>query len=234
MNVETWIILGLVAVLYLPFLLALLNIPLEILNGIGAKCHNTGLAKMLRLPYRIANWLSGGGVTRYSLFVISLFPSSRIRKFYYRLCGARIGKRVVFHFKTEMRSPAKLTVGDGTIIGDNAILDARSGLTMGKNVNLSSNVSIYTLQHNHRSPVFSCDFSGRKMNVNIGDRAWLGSNVVVLPGVTIGEGAVICAGSVVTKDVAEFDVVAGIPAKKVGERPRDLTYEFNGKGGWFI
>lgn len=112
------------------------------------------------------------------------------------------------------------------------ILDARSGLTIGKNVNFSSNVSVYTLQHNHRQPDFSCDFGERKMSVEIGDRAWLGSNVVVLPGVSIGEGAVCCAGCVVTKDVEPYAVVAGIPARKVGERPRVLTYEFNGKADW--
>lgn len=67
------------------------------------------------------------------------------------------------------------------------------------------------------------------MNVTIKDRVWLGSNVIVLPGVTIGEGAVCCAGCVVTKDIEPYTVVAGIPAKKVGERPQNLIYEFNGK-----
>ena len=67
------------------------------------------------------------------------------------------------------------------------------------------------------------------MSVEIGDRAWIGSNVVVLPGITIGEGAVCCAGCVVTKDVEPYAVVAGIPAKKVGERPQILTYEFSGR-----
>lgn len=117
----------------------------------------------------------------------------------------------------------------GAIVGDNVILDARKGLTIGRNVNFSSNVSVYTLQHNHRNPDFSTDFGDRKMSVEIGDRAWLGSNVVVLPGVTIGEGAVCCSGCVVTKDVEPFAVVAGIPAKKVGERPRQLNYNFRGR-----
>lgn len=69
----------------------------------------------------------------------------------------------------------------------------------------------------------------KKMSVEIDDRVWLGSNVIVLPGVHIGEGAVCCAGCVVTKDVLPYSVVAGIPAKKVGERPKVLKYEFNGK-----
>lgn len=69
--------------------------------------------------------------------------------------------------------------------------------------------------------------------VVIEDRVWLGANVIVLPGVTIGEGAVCCAGCVVTRDVEPYAVVAGIPAKKVNERPKDLKYEFNGESCWF-
>lgn len=65
--------------------------------------------------------------------------------------------------------------------------------------------------------------------VVIEDRVWLGSNVIVLPGVKIGEGAVCCAGCVVTKDVLPYTVVAGVPAKIVNERPRNLKYEFNGR-----
>ncbi len=121
----------------------------------------------------------------------------------------------------------RILLWGGTIIGDNAILDARGGLEMGKNVNLSSNVSIYTLQHDHRDPDFNCTNFNTK--VTIDDRVWLGSNVIVLPGVHIGEGAVCCAGCVVTKDVESYAVVAGIPAKKVNERPRTLRYNFDGK-----
>lgn len=89
---------------------------------------------------------------------------------------------------------------------------------------MSANVSVYTLQHDHRDPEFG--LKGDK--VIIEDRVWLGSNVIVLPGVRIGEGAVCCAGCVVTKDVEPYSVVAGIPAKKVNERPRNMTYELKG------
>lgn len=197
-------------------------------------------SKLLRLLYLVIaipayaiDRLTKGGMLRYLLFKISIYPSNSFRKLYYRSLGAKLGNNVTFHFKTEIRAVEKLTVGKGTIIGDNAILDARNGLTIGENVNLSSNVSIYTEQHNHRSPTFSCNFPGRKMEVNIGKRAWLGSNCIILPGVTIGEGSVVCAGAVVSKDVEPFTVVAGIPARKVGERPTNLTYEFNGNACWF-
>jgi len=148
--------------------------------------------------------------------------------FCYRLLGAKIAPKVIVHFRTELRQLEHLTIGEGTIIGDNALLDARNGLRIGSNVNLSSNVSIYTEQHNHRDPYFRCN-NNRKMSVEIGSRAWLGANVVILPGVVIGEGAVCCAGCVVTKNVESYAVVAGVPAKKVGELLRNLLYQFDGK-----
>lgn len=129
------------------------------------------------------------------------------------MLSLNIHPKTTIHFRTEIRSPRKLTIGEGTIIGDNAILDARSGLTSGRNVNLSSNVSIYTLQHDHRDQYFRCNEHLRKMSVEIVDRVWLGSNIIVLPGVHIGEGAVCCAGCVVTKDIPPYTVVAGISAK---------------------
>lgn len=164
---------------------------------------------------------------------MGVVPSNSFRKWIYKVLGCKIGKDVVFHYKTEIRSPQNLVIGKGTIIGDNAVLDARSGLTLGENVNLSSNVSIYTLQHDHRDPNFGCNHE-QKLSVEIDDRAWLGCNAIVLPGVHIGEGAVCCAGCVVTKDVEPYAVVAGIPAKKVNERPKNLTYKFKAKYScWF-
>lgn len=184
---------------------------------------------IVSIPYRLLERIFRGGVMRFVIFNIGTIPSNRLRLLlYHMLCGC-VESNVTIHFRTEIRCPRKLKIGKGTIIGDNAILDARCGLTMGENVNLSSNVSIYTLQHDHRDPYFRCNETQKKMSVEIDDRVWLGSNVIVLPGVHIGEGAVCCAGCVVTKDVLPYTVVAGIPAKKVGERPKVLKYEFKGK-----
>lgn len=182
----------------------------------------------LSAPYLIwEKYIMRGGWSRYMMFKIGVVPSLHFRKCIYKILGAKIGHDVVFHFKTEVRAPEHLVVGGGTIIGDNAILDARGGLEIGENVNISSNVSIYTLQHDHRDPYFSCtNFNAR---VTIEKYVWLGSNVIVLPGVHIGEGVVCCAGCVVTKDVEPYAVVAGIPAKKVNERPRVLKYQFKSK-----
>ena len=225
-----YIILLLLLALCFKAIVAMVIYPMMFLSVVG-KRQKAGAVKMvLCFPLRVVEHFLRFGGGRFVLFQIATIPSCHIRKWLYKGLGVKMGKNVTIHFRTEIRCPERLTLGDGTIIGDNAILDARRGLAMGRNVNLSSNVSIYTLQHDHRDPNFDCPPEDRvKFSVEIDDRAWLGSNVVVLPGVHIGEGAVCCAGCVVTKDVEPYAVVAGIPAKKVSERPRNLKYEFKGK-----
>jgi acetyltransferase-like isoleucine patch superfamily enzyme len=61
----------------------------------------------------------------------------------------------------------------------------------------------------------------------IGNRVWIGYGAIILPGLTIGEGAVVGAGAVVTKDVEPFAIVGGNPARKIGERARELNYRLD-------
>ena len=208
-----WILIGLV-------------LPFQALYAIY-KQKPTLITKIGAAPYAVWEKLFRGGWSRYMLFQVAHIPSLHIRRAIYKIIGCKMGKNNVFHFGTEIRGIYQLRIGNGNIIGDNALLDARRGIVIGNNVNISSNVSIYTLQHDHRSPYFACPPEGGI--VIIEDRVWIGSNVIVLPGVKIGEGAVCCAGCIVTKDVEPYTVVAGIPAKKVNERPHNLTYCFDGR-----
>ena len=224
----TYVILSLLIILYLKYILLILFYPLQVGYNLYHRHRNNIFCKISAIPLYILNRFFMGGIERFLDYNISTIPSNHIRKWLYKGLGAEIDKNVVFHYETEIRNHNNLKVGKGTIIGDNAILDARCGLELGNNVNISSNVSIYTLQHDYRDPYFACP-TEEKMNVTIKDRVWLGCNVIVLPGVTIGEGAVCCAGCVVTKDIEPYAVVAGIPAKKIGERPKNLIYQFKGK-----
>lgn len=217
-----------VFLLYTKWIFIFILFPLQCLYGLYKKNKNRLLYKILAIPYYIVEKIFRYGAGRFLIFNVSTLPSHHIRKYIYKALGANIASRVVFHFRTEIRSPFNLTIGKGSIIGDNALLDARNYLIIGENVNLSSNVSIYTEQHDYRDPLFEC-LKNRKMSVEIDNRAWIGSNVTILPGVHIGEGAVCCAGCVVTKDIEPFTVVAGIPAKKVGDRPKNIIYNFDGK-----
>ena len=158
------------------------------------------------------------------------FPSQSFRRFVLRRLGMKIGKGSVIFMGTEIRAPWKIIIGDGTTIGHNCVLDGRGELEIGNNVNLSSDVMIWTQEHDMNSPNFVIT-SGK---VKVEDYAWLSCRVIVLPGVTIGRGAVVAAGAVVTKSVEPFTIVAGVPAKQVGIRSRDLHYTCGRGGLWLV
>lgn len=162
---------------------------------------------------------------RLIVYYVAKFPSHYFRNLVYTY-GLRMkkDKKSIIYYGCEFRSPWNIQIGRGTIIGDQCILDGRNGIEIGENVNFSTGVWIWTLQHDHRSPTFALD---RKGKVRIGSRAWIGPRVVILPGVTIGEGAVVAAGAIVTKDVESYSIVGGIPAHHIGWRNKNLIYDFS-------
>lgn len=175
-----------------------------------------------------------GGFFDYCLYRVSLTPSHIIRNYVYRsVIGMNLADNVIIYYGAEIREPSNITIGKGSIIGDKAVLDGRNGIIVGENVTFASEVRIWTEQHDHRDPWFRCN-TQQHLPVIIDDRAWIGSHVIILHSVHIGEGAVVAAGAVVTHDVPPFTIVAGIPAKKIGERNRDLRYVNTGKGRAFL
>lgn len=166
--------------------------------------------------------------TRYAIRYIGLIPSHRIRKILYKkIYLANLGNKTVIYYGAELRSPWKLQIGEGTIIGDNVILDASRGIKIGNNVNISSRASLYSLQHDYRNLNFDCT-ENNSGEIILYDRVWIGPQVIILPNIKIGEGSVIAGGAVVTKDVPSFEVWGGVPAKKIGDRPKNINYTFNG------
>lgn len=159
------------------------------------------------------------------LFFLSLIgwiPFHSIRLFFYRLVGVHIGSASRIHVGCHFFEPRGITIGKGTIIGDNAFLDGRAKLTIGDHVDIASQVLIYNSQHD----IDSEDFHAVVEPVTIEDYTFIGPRAIILPGVIIGRGAVIGAGAVVTKDVEPFAIVAGVPAKPIGERKnKDPQYQ---------
>ena len=239
MHLFVWLLAVILCLFYFKWILFfLLSYPVSIfckLTGGGKKYrHNKeknggelSVARGRNIVKFLIRYVSG--YLRWMDYEVARIPSHAVRYFIYRnIFCVRMAKKVIIYLGAEIRNPHRMEIGEGSIIGDNAILDARNGLKMGRNVNLSSHVSIYTMQHDHRSPVFAAP-CGPHLSVEIGDRAWLGPNTIILPGIHIGEGAVVAAGAVVTKDVPPFAIVAGIPAKPIGTRNKHLSYEFDGK-----
>ncbi len=124
------------------------------------------------------------------------------------------------YYGVEIRHPWKLKIGRSSIIGHNVLLDARKNLTIGSNVNISSEVMIWTLQHDYNDEFFSA--VGKETVIE--DYVWICSRAIILPGVRVGKGAVIASGAIVHKDVPEFTVVGGVPAKFISNRSRNLSY----------
>ena len=138
----------------------------------------------------------------------------------------KIAKDVVIYGGFEIRAPWNISIGRGTIIGDNSILDGRNGIQIGENVNFSTGVNIWTEQHDPNDKFFRCT---KRKGAIIGDRVWLSTRSIILPGVHVKEGAVVAAGAVITKDCQPFCIYGGIPAKKIGDREKNLQYEFDGE-----
>jgi maltose O-acetyltransferase len=114
----------------------------------------------------------------------------------------------------DTKGKGSFTLGEHSVINQNCRLDNRGAITIGNNVSISAEVCILTADHDLQSP----DYFGSERGVSIDDYAFIGTRALILPGVNIGRGAAVGAGAVVTKDVPEYAIVAGCPAKQIGER----------------
>jgi acetyltransferase-like isoleucine patch superfamily enzyme len=145
---------------------------------------------------------------------------SRLRHWFLRrYCNVRIGANSSIAMGCFVTG-RDIEIGSNTVINRHTYLDGRVPLRIGNNVNVSHHTLIQTLTHDPQDPDFRC----LEKPVVIGDHAWIGARAIICPGVAIGEGAVIGAGSVVTRDVAPYTIVGGNPAVFIKERNRDLRY----------
>lgn len=151
-------------------------------------------------------------------------PSQHIRNRFMRMCGAKLSKNVKFYSGFSVRNPKGLVIEDGVSIGPGVLLDARKGLTIRKNATVAYQAIIWSLNHDYND----VHFCGKGGHTEIGAFAWICSRSIIMPGISIGEGAVVAAGAIVTKDVAPYSVVAGIPAKVIGHR-EEHRYEYGYK-----
>ena len=157
-------------------------------------------------------------VTGLLWWLVGNIPFHSIRKFFYRTSGMKIGKKSTIHMMARIYDPRNIVIGNGSIIGERATLDGRKqlinsngGLVIGNNVDIASEVMIWTSQHDINNE----NFSAIEEKVVIKDYVFIGPRSIILPGITIGKGSIIAAGSVVTKDVEPFSIMAGVPAKKL-------------------
>lgn len=146
-----------------------------------------------------------------------------------RLCAKKLfaycGDNVIVERGAWFRTGGTLSVGDNSNIGINANINGF--VSIGKDVLMGPDVIIMSRNHvfdNPNTPIRKQGYTEHRP-VKIGDDVWISARVIILPGVTIGNGSVVAAGSIVTKDIPPYTVVVGVPAVPVKRRNKVIDKE---------
>lgn len=182
--------------------------------------HNKSLGNEMSKPIKCIYY----AVTLFGNVVINKVPSRHFRKWFYKLLGAKIGKNTVICRRVEILLPKGLQLSNNVAVGWFAELDARGGIVIDHDTNIASHVKLITGSHDIDDSEYIANF----FPIHIGHHCWLGTGAIVLQNVNIGDGAVIAAGAVVTKDVPPFEVWGGIPAKFIRKREKLTSYHIEG------
>lgn len=146
------------------------------------------------------------------------FGFNYLRTLIWRAAGLRSGERVrimgPLHVTGSVRWQDNLVLGSDVFFSGPVHIDLGASVHIGDRVHLGHHVMLLTVDHEIGTTEQRCGGT-RAQPIRIGDGAWLASRTVVLPGVTIGKGAVVAAGAVVTRDVPDDTLVAGVPARIV-------------------
>jgi acetyltransferase-like isoleucine patch superfamily enzyme len=160
---------------------------------------------------------------------ITHIPYNPLRLWWLRRLGATLGEHVYMFGSSEVLAPKALTIEGNCHIGRYCQIDARGGITIGRNVVIASHCLLITADHDPDDP----GFAGRLGGITIHDRAWIGSRATILKDVTIGEGGVVAAGSTVIRDVPPWTIVAGVPAQPISQRSSKQEYRIDYGPNWY-
>lgn len=150
-------------------------------------------------------------------------PLYRLRHAYLRkILGIKLGKSSAVHMGCFITGK-HIRIGNHSIINRRCYLDGRGGLSIGNQVSISPEVYLLSLDHKPHSPSFETVVKPLQLE----DYVWIGARAIILPGLTLGKGCIVGAGAVVTRDVAPYSIVAGNPARTIGNRTEDLNYSLS-------
>ena len=167
---------------------------------------------------------SGGLIAFLYNRFLGCLPIRHLRRAYLGIWLGNLGAGTCVQMERRFLNGRKVHLGERNVINFGCLFDGRKyHIRIGSDVSIGPEASILTLGHDPQSS----SFSDRGGDVIIGNHAWIGYRALILPGVTIGDGAVIGAGAVVTKDVEPYAIMVGNPSRKVGERNRNLTYNLH-------
>jgi maltose O-acetyltransferase len=150
---------------------------------------------------------------------ISCLPIHFFRILYLKkMLGVSIGNDSFIHMRCFFCEGSIIRIGENTVIGTGVYLSGE--ITIGNNVSLTAFCHIQSSSHYKNSPIFE----GYSKPIIIDNRAWIGVRSYIGPGIHIGEGGILAAQSVLTKDIMPFTVWGGCPAKEISKRSSDINY----------
>jgi acetyltransferase-like isoleucine patch superfamily enzyme len=146
-----------------------------------------------------------------------------LRPLLYRACRFQVDRSATLQGGIRFFHVGRLAVGEGTLINRGVYLDNRMGIRIGRQVSIAHDTRIYSLGHDPHD----ANFAAKGAEVRIDDYAVIFAGAMIMPGVHLGEGSVVMAGSVVTKDVPPGRMVGGNPAQDIGERRCQPAYRLD-------
>lgn len=196
---------------YILYRIGLLDVSIKILHR-GSRIGIFGMTYYVNILKDFASYLFNNILTYLPIYLFRLFYLRYILKM-------RIGKNSFIHMGC--RFNGNIIIGNNSVIGRSCIL--MGDILIKDNVSVTAETYIFTSSHYANSSTFECFYK----KVVIDDYAWIGARAMILPGVHIGKGAILGAASTATKNIPNFSIYAGVPAKKIGVRKEKLEYILN-------
>ena len=172
--------------------------------------------------------VTAGAILAYGCnHLVSHVPFYFLRSCFLKAYLAGLGEGSNVQMSCRFLNGRKVSLGKRNVVNFGCLFDGRRfHIRTGDDVSIGPEAAILTLGHDPQSP----GFADRGGDVIIGNQVWIGYRAIIMPGISIGDGAVIAAGAVVTKNVEPYTIVAGVPARKIHDRERNLSYRLNYKG----
>lgn len=176
---------------------------------------------MLRLIKRKISGLINASKWYFINTILCNIPGNNFRISWLKFLGAKIAKHVHLYEGFHIRKPNGIQIESGVSIGPKVLLDGRRGLIIERNAVIAYDAIIWTLNHDYND----IDFKVKGGPVVIGKYSWVCSRAIILPNIKIGNYAVVASGAIVTKDVPDYAIVGGVPAKIIGWREKN-NYQY--------
>jgi acetyltransferase-like isoleucine patch superfamily enzyme len=167
----------------------------------------------------------------YAGFLTRNLPSIEgvmIRRMVYKALCRKLGKEALIYPGVYLVHTYGLEIGSRFSVNSGAMIDGRGGISIGSSVMVGPHTVLVSSSHQFKNmlePMSSRDHIMQPLVIK--DDVWIGANAFIKGGVTIGQGVVVAAGSSVLKDVEDFKIVGGIPARTIGDR-RDVNHDLSG------